>query len=241
MLGRKLDGNQIAREYRTCAGHADLLLRDGGKRQAGKCDCLLEFTSRPELALGAARESGHNSICQNGLKVLLRATVSPQKRDSSAISSGVAALKSAESTPFADTRWRNRLANRDQTGGTTEATGLDEATHSPVPSIGWGHPLSRIGWVHPVSGTKETWMAPFVLWTWLQPDDQSCRSEVAKGASWRASSLRCWQYSCMHAAGLPVRDCEPNPVLEGINREMLEGDATMRLARYLTGWLRAHL
>src|SRR5208337_1773473 len=75
LLGRNLDGNQIAREYRTCAGHADLLLRDGGKRQAGKCDCLLEFTSRPELALRAARESGHNSICQNGLKVLLRATV----------------------------------------------------------------------------------------------------------------------------------------------------------------------
>ena len=75
LLGRNLDGNQIAREYRTCAGHADLLFRDGGKRQAGKRDCLLEFTSRPELALGAARESGHNSICQNCLKVLLRATV----------------------------------------------------------------------------------------------------------------------------------------------------------------------
>src|SRR5208337_5389192 len=71
LLGRNLDGNQIAREYRTSAGHADLLFRDGGKRQAGKCDCLLEFTSRPELSLGAARESGHNSICQNGLKVLL--------------------------------------------------------------------------------------------------------------------------------------------------------------------------
>src|SRR5208337_3225089 len=60
LLGRNLDGNQIAREYRTCAGHADLLFRDGGKPQAGKCDCLLEFTSRPELALRAARESGHN-------------------------------------------------------------------------------------------------------------------------------------------------------------------------------------
>ncbi len=31
--------------------------------------------------------------------------------------------------------------------------GLDGATHSPVPRIGWGHPLS---------GTKEMWMAPFV-------------------------------------------------------------------------------
>ena len=78
LLGRNLDGNQIAREYRTCAGHADLLFRDGGKRQAGKCDCLLEFTSRPELSLRAARESGHNSICQNGLKVLLRVTVRPK-------------------------------------------------------------------------------------------------------------------------------------------------------------------
>ena len=29
--------------------------------------------------------------------------------------------------------------------------GLDGATHSPVPRIGWGHPLS---------GTKEMWMAP---------------------------------------------------------------------------------
>ena len=55
LLGRNLDGNQIAGEYRTCAGHADLLFRDGGKRQAGKCDCLLEFTSRPELSLRAAR------------------------------------------------------------------------------------------------------------------------------------------------------------------------------------------
>jgi len=102
LLGRNLDGNQIARKYRTCAGHADLLFRDGGKRQAGKCDCLLEFTSRPELSLRAARESGHNSMCQNGLKVLLRVTVRPKKRDSSAISSGVAALKSAESTPVRD-------------------------------------------------------------------------------------------------------------------------------------------
>ncbi len=41
----------------------------------------LEFTSRPELVLGAARESGHNSICQNGLKVLLRERVGTvQKR-----------------------------------------------------------------------------------------------------------------------------------------------------------------
>ena len=102
LLGRNLDGNQIARKYRTCAGHADLLFRDGGKRQAGKCDCLLEFTSRPELSLRAARESGHNSMCQNGLKVLLRVTVRTKKRDSSAISSGVAALKSAESTPVRD-------------------------------------------------------------------------------------------------------------------------------------------
>ena len=49
----------------------------------------------PEPSLGAARESGHNSMCQNGLKVLLRATVRTKKRDSSAISSGDAALKSA--------------------------------------------------------------------------------------------------------------------------------------------------
>ena len=102
LLGRNLDGNQIAWKYRACAGHEDLLFRDGVQRQAGKCDCLLEFTSRPELALGAARESGHNSICQNGLKVLLRATVGPQKRDSSAISREVAALKGAESTPVRD-------------------------------------------------------------------------------------------------------------------------------------------
>ena len=102
LLGRDLDGNQIARKYRTCAGHADLLFRDGGKRQAGKCDCLLEFTSRPELSLRAARESGHNSMCQNGLKVLLRVTVRTKKRDSSAISSGVAALKCAVSTPIKD-------------------------------------------------------------------------------------------------------------------------------------------
>ena len=79
LLGRNLDGNQIARKYRTCAGHADLLFRDGGKRQAGKCDCLPEFTSRPELALRAA-QSGHNSMCQNGLEVLLRVTVRTKKQ-----------------------------------------------------------------------------------------------------------------------------------------------------------------
>ena len=68
----------------------------------GNVIAYIEFTSRPELSLRAARESGHNSICQNGLKVLLRVTVRPKKRDSSAISSGVAALKSAESTPVRD-------------------------------------------------------------------------------------------------------------------------------------------
>ena len=102
LLGRNLHGNQIAWKYRACAGPEDLLFRDGVQRQAGKCDCLLEFTSRPELSLRAARESGHNSMCQNGLKVLLRVTVRTKKRDSSAISSGVAALKSAESTPVRD-------------------------------------------------------------------------------------------------------------------------------------------
>ena len=117
LLGRNLDGNQIAREYRTCAGHADLLFGDGGIRQAGKCDCLLEFTSRPELALGAARESGHNSIYQNCLKVLLRATVRPRERDSSAISSGVAALKSAESTPVRRAAGQSSLTNGSCRGG----------------------------------------------------------------------------------------------------------------------------
>ncbi len=38
-------------------------------------------------------------MCQNGLKVMLRATVRAKKRDPSAISSGVAALKSAVTTP----------------------------------------------------------------------------------------------------------------------------------------------
>ena len=67
--------NQIARKYRTCAGHAGLLFRDGGKRQAGKCDCLLSLRPGLTFPLRAVRESGHNSICQNGLKVLLRVTV----------------------------------------------------------------------------------------------------------------------------------------------------------------------
>ena len=102
LLGRNVDGSQIAWRYRTCAGHVDLWFRDGVKRQAGKCDCLPEFTSRPELSLRAARESGHNSMCQNGLKALLRATVRTKKRDSSAISREVAALKSAVSTPVRD-------------------------------------------------------------------------------------------------------------------------------------------
>ena len=74
LLSRNLDGNQIAWKYRRCAGHANLLFRDGVKRQVGKCDCLLEFTTRPELSQ-SARESGHNSMCQNGLKILLRAIV----------------------------------------------------------------------------------------------------------------------------------------------------------------------
>ena len=74
LLSRNLDGNQIAWKYRRCAGHANLLFRDGVKRQVGKCDCLLEFTTRPELSQSRA-ESGHNSMCQNGLKILLRAIV----------------------------------------------------------------------------------------------------------------------------------------------------------------------
>ena len=74
LLSRNLDGNQIAWKYRRCAGHANLLFRDGVKRQVGKCDCLLEFTTRPELSQ-SRRESGHNSMCQNGLKILLRAIV----------------------------------------------------------------------------------------------------------------------------------------------------------------------
>src|SRR5271166_6133397 len=41
LLGRNLDGNQIACKYRACAGHADLLFGDRVKRQAGKCDRLL--------------------------------------------------------------------------------------------------------------------------------------------------------------------------------------------------------
>ena len=41
-------------------------------------------------------------MCQNGLKVMLRATVRAKKRDPSAISSGVAALKSAVTTPVKD-------------------------------------------------------------------------------------------------------------------------------------------
>ena len=102
LLGRNLHGSRIAWSCRACAGHAVFLFRDGLERQAGECDFLLEFTCRPELALGAARKSGLNRICQNGLNVLLRATVRPQKRDSSAITSGVAALKSAESTPERD-------------------------------------------------------------------------------------------------------------------------------------------
>ena len=75
LLSRNLDGNQIAWKYRRCAGHANLLFRDGVKRQVGKCDCLLEFTTRPELSQSRARESGHNSMWQNGLKILLRAIV----------------------------------------------------------------------------------------------------------------------------------------------------------------------
>ena len=55
LLSRNLDGNQIAWKYRRCAGHANLLLRDGVKRQVGKCDCLLEFTTRPELSQSRAR------------------------------------------------------------------------------------------------------------------------------------------------------------------------------------------
>ena len=55
LQSRNLDGNQIAWKYRRCAGHANLLFRDGVKRQVGKCDCLLEFTTRPELSQSGAR------------------------------------------------------------------------------------------------------------------------------------------------------------------------------------------
>jgi len=55
----------------TCAP----LVSCGVKRQAGTVIAYYKFTARTELSLGAARESGHNSMCQNGLKVLLRATI----------------------------------------------------------------------------------------------------------------------------------------------------------------------
>ena len=80
----------------------------GGNRITRKDELTPDYARKDELtpdyalSLRAAHESGHNSICQNGLKVLLRVTVRPKKRDSSAISSGVAALKSAESTPVRD-------------------------------------------------------------------------------------------------------------------------------------------
>ncbi len=58
LAGRNLDGNQIAWKYRTCAGHEDLLFRDGLKRRAGKCDFLLviyvqapSFPSEPRANL----------------------------------------------------------------------------------------------------------------------------------------------------------------------------------------------
>src|SRR5271166_5343304 len=57
------------------------LISCGCKTFGGNCDCLLEFTSRTELSLGAARESGHNSMCHNGLRVLLRATVRDRPRE----------------------------------------------------------------------------------------------------------------------------------------------------------------
>ena len=69
LQSRNLDGNQIAWKYGS-----NLLFRDGVKRQVGKCDCLLEFTTSPELSQSRA-ESGHNSMWQNGLKILLRAIV----------------------------------------------------------------------------------------------------------------------------------------------------------------------
>ena len=54
---RNLDGNQIAWKYRACAGHADLLFRDGVKRQAGTVIAYSEFTSRTELFPWSSRES----------------------------------------------------------------------------------------------------------------------------------------------------------------------------------------
>jgi len=51
------------------------LFRDGVKRQAGNLIAYYKFTSRTELSLGAVRESGHNSMCQNGLQFLPRAAV----------------------------------------------------------------------------------------------------------------------------------------------------------------------
>ena len=41
--------------------------------------------------------------------------------------------------------------------------GLDGATHSPAPRIGWGHPLSGTKEMRMPLRPKEMWMAPFVL------------------------------------------------------------------------------
>ena len=58
---------------------------------------------QPKTFLRAAENIGTNSICQNGLKVLLRVTVGPQKRDSSAISGRESPRsKAEESTPVRD-------------------------------------------------------------------------------------------------------------------------------------------
>ena len=75
LLGRNLDGNPIAWKYRTCAGHADIFFVMVSNVRRGNLIAYYKVASRTELALGAARESGHNSLCQNRLKVLLRATV----------------------------------------------------------------------------------------------------------------------------------------------------------------------
>ena len=72
LLGRNLDGNQsrASTEHVLDMRISCLVIVSNVTR--GNVIAYYQCTSRTELAPGAARESGHNSMCRKGLKNLAR-------------------------------------------------------------------------------------------------------------------------------------------------------------------------
>lgn len=149
MLSRNLDGNQIAWKYRRCAGHANLLFRDGVKRQVGKCDCLLEFTTRPELSQSRARIWPQQHVPKRLKNSATRNSTARSQNRRLAISvwldtcgslpyqpDALARVAASPSQGFAGSKaWRGQALFRSKEGRQTTTNGLRGAVQGGRPSF----------------------------------------------------------------------------------------------------------